>query len=92
MHISAFQLLTRNEQITEIYKNGVFIGKQKFRYSHIKIYYQLYGFYIQLSYEIYRKYIVELLICDNVKFIEPMLPAINIDEILKYITSQNTIK
>ena len=92
MHISAFQLLTRNEQITEIYKKGVFIGKQKFRHSHIKIYYQLYGFYIQLRYEIYRKYIVELLICDNVKFIEPMLPAINIDEILNYITSQNTIK
>ncbi len=92
MNISAFQLLSRNEQITEIYQKGVFIGKRKFRQSHIKIYYQLYGFYIQLSYEIYRKYIVQLLICDNVKFIEPMLPLINIDEILNYITSPKTIK
>ncbi len=92
MNISAFQLLSRNEQITEIYTQGVFIAKQTSTHFHIKVYFQLYGFYIQVCYESYRKYIIHLLVSDNVKFVEHLLPDVNIEEIIDYITSHNTIK
>ncbi len=91
MQISAFQLLSRNDQIEEIYEVGVYIGKQKSKFSsNIIIYYQVYGFYTQLRYNKYRENIVNLTISDSPDFIDHMLTAINIDEITDFITLSKT--
>lgn len=92
MHISAFQLLSRNEQIEEIYNNGIYIGKliSKFQ-SHKMVFYQLNDFYIRISYESYRKKIGRIMVSDDVFFIEQLLPSISIEEILNFITTSKKV-
>lgn len=82
MKLSNFRLLSNNDQISLLHEEGVFVGKRRDKGMSV-ILYQLEGFYIEIFYKEYRRYIHHLYCFESTNELRPYLKQINVDELIK---------
>jgi hypothetical protein len=70
-------LLTQSEQVEQLYRNGVYIGKRKVGKTAIVLY-QLEGFYAEVYYQKYRCVIESVNCFACTARLDPYLAEINI--------------
>jgi hypothetical protein len=80
MTMTEFKKLKECEQIDIIYDQGTYIGKCKAGILDVLLY-QVEGFYVELFYREYRRYITKINCFSSTAFLDPYLEQIN----LKYL-------
>lgn len=85
MNLCNFRLLNNTDQINLLYKDGVFIGKRK-ENGKVVLLYQLEGFYVEIFYEEYRKYIRHINCFESTKKLTPYLKQINVEELIRCVS------
>lgn len=84
MTIPQFQELSYDDKVDLLYKQGVYIGKQK-EGCHTKVLYQLDSFYVEIYYTKYRR-LISHLVCFNFNdMLNPYLSQVDVGEIIKYV-------
>jgi hypothetical protein len=78
MTLIEFQLLNRPDQISILYKHGVYIGKRKHGYLTALLY-QLDSFYIEVVYQTYRRHIARIKCSDSTHILDPYLEQIDVE-------------
>ena len=78
MTLIEFQLLHTPDQISILYKQGVYIGKRKQGHLTILLY-QVESFYIEVVYEMYRRYIAKIKCSDSTDILDPYLEQIEVE-------------
>ena len=86
MSPNEFNLLDQNNKVKLIYRHGIYIGKERLNNNIISLYYQLNGFYVNLTYSTYRYTILEISLFRDPEPIYKFLDQINVDEVLHLIT------
>jgi len=82
MTLNEFKRLSQSEQVRQLYKDGVFVGKQKGAAENTIIY-QLHSFYVEVRYVRYRYFVQSIIAHDDVSKIEAFLPPIDIDQLMR---------
>ncbi len=78
MTLLEFQSLSKEEQITILYHQGVYVGKRKAD-KHTLLLYQLESFYVELSYVNYRRSVYKIHVTDATIVLDPYLEQITIE-------------
>jgi hypothetical protein len=78
MKLADFKSLSRDEQVTILYQEGVYIGKKKVEKLTVLLY-QLESFYVELFYSSYRRSIQKLRVTDSTFILDPYLEQIEIE-------------
>lgn len=78
MKMNEFQLLSQQEQITILYRQGIYIGK-KMTGKFTKMLYQLECFYVEIIYSSYRRTIQKIIYSDSTAILDPYLDQIPIE-------------
>ena len=78
MTLIEFQLLHIPDQISILYKHGVYIGKRKQGHLTILLY-QLESFYIEVVYQMYRRYIAKIKCSGSTDILDPYLEQIDVE-------------
>jgi hypothetical protein len=81
MNLYEFEMLTDNEQVDLLYKEGVYLGKRKVG-EYSVVLYQVDNFYIEILYKKYRYYISRIRCFTSVKLLDPYLSQIDIVELI----------
>ena len=81
MTLFDFQLLSRNEQVSMLYEEGVYIGKRKEGGLTILLY-QVDSFYVEVYYRKYRKYIDRIRCSASTVMLDPYLEQINVEHVV----------
>ena len=76
-----FQLLPEQLQIETLYRNGVYIGKQKRKLSIILLY-QLESFYVEVFYRKYRSHVKHLHCFESTELLDPYLEQIDVENLV----------
>jgi hypothetical protein len=84
MTMPEFYILSYNEKIDLLYKEGVYIGKQKERHL-TKVLYQLDSFYVEIYYKKYRQFINQVKCFTGTDRLDPYLLQIDVEDIIKYV-------
>ncbi|MBD0352864.1 MAG: hypothetical protein ICV65_17120 [Flavisolibacter sp.] len=74
-----FQLLSDNEKITLLYEDGSYIGKRRVNH-HVVLLYQFEGFYVEVFYKSYRKFIDYFHCFETTTFLDPYLEEIDVEK------------
>lgn len=82
MMLYDFSLLDQQEQIDLLYKEGSYIGKRR-QSSYTLVLYQLDGFYVEVIYRKYRRFVYRIHAFNSVSGIEPYLQHIDVQELVK---------
>ncbi len=82
MTLFEYQLLTENEKIDLLYKEGIYIGKRKERGNSI-ILYQYGDFYVEIYYRKYRCFISHIKCFKSTEPLNPYLEQISIEDLVK---------
>ena len=77
MTMKEFQSLHEDEQLTILYKRGVYIGKSYGEY--VSLLYQLEAFYVQIFYKSYRRQIHQMNYSDSASILDPYLEQIRVE-------------
>ena len=77
MKIYQFRLLSQDDQVEALQKDGVFIGKKRYG-RQIRVLFQLDSFYVEVIYTKYRVSISHFRCFTSVALIEPYLDQIRI--------------
>ena len=75
--LSEFLELSTEEQFRLLHKDGVFVGKRKVEQQTVVLL-QLYGFYVEVYYKVYRKEMERLITSANTDILQPYLDQSNI--------------
>jgi hypothetical protein len=78
MTLFEFKLLSDEDQLNLLYKEGVYIGKRKEDGKTILLY-QLDSFYVEVFYRKYRYFVSEIKCTDSTSCLEPYLEQINVE-------------
>ena len=78
MKQSAFSALTISDQLGQLWRKGVYIGKRKEDGRVITIY-QLESFYVEIYYRKYRSVIEYIVISEDPLILEPYLEQIEVE-------------
>ena len=78
MQIDAFRLLSYDEQVDVLYREGIYIGKKRIGDETVLLY-QLDAFYVKLFYSKYRETVRNIFIFTSTRFITDYLHHINIE-------------
>jgi hypothetical protein len=78
MKLSDFEWLSKGEQITVLYREGVYIGKKKIG-QYTGLMFQLESFYVEIIYADYRKVIFKIRCSDYTTILEPYLEQIDVE-------------
>ena len=78
MRMHEFQLLSRDEQIAILYKEGIYIGKKKTG-EIIILLYQFASFYVEITYASYRRAIQNIVYSESTSVLDPYLEQIPIE-------------
>ena len=78
MTLLEFQLLNTREQISILYKHGVYIGKRKQAHLTILLY-QVESFYIEVVYQMYRRYVAKIKCTESTAVLDPYLEQIDVE-------------
>jgi hypothetical protein len=78
MTLFDFKLLTEEDQLDLLHKEGVYIGKRKEAGLTILLY-QLDSFYVEVFYKKYRYYVHELKCTDLMSCLDPYLEQIKVE-------------
>ena len=78
MKPSAFNALTISDQLGQLWRKGVYIGKRKEDGRVITIY-QLESFYVEIHYRKYRSVIENIVISEDPLILEPYLEQIEVE-------------
>jgi hypothetical protein len=77
-----FQTFSETVQLDILHRDGVYVGKLVVN-GQITILFQLYAFYVEVQYKLYRQDINRLLATDNPDILTPYLNQIDIDALKK---------
>ena len=81
MTLLEFQHLNIQEQISILYKHGVYIGKTK--HGHLTILlYQIDSFYVEVVYRMYRRYVAMIKCSDSTVILDPYLEQIDVEHLV----------
>lgn len=80
--LSEFRELAQELQFKILHKDGVHVGKRIID-GQMVILLQLYGFYVEVYYEEYRKKIHNIITSDSTDILQPYLDQINIRDLNK---------
>jgi hypothetical protein len=81
MTLVDFQLLHIQDQISILYKHGVYIGKRK--RGHLTILsYQIESFYVEVVYRMYRRHIIKIKCSDSTDVLDPYLEQIDVEHLV----------
>lgn len=78
MTLCEFRQLSYSQQIKLLYEDGTYIGKRK-KTGLTFLLYQLAGFYIEISYSLYRLKIEGLNFSESMEMLEPYLEQVEIE-------------
>lgn len=78
MTLFEFKLLTHEDQLDLLYKEGAYIGKRR-ENGKIILLYQLDSFYVEVFYKKYRYFVSDVKCTDSISCLEPYLEQINIE-------------
>lgn len=78
MTLIEFELLHTPDQISILYKHGVYIGKRKRGHLTILLY-QVDSFYIEVVYQMYRRYIAKIKCTESTDVLDPYLEQIDVE-------------
>ena len=81
IQIDQFRLLSYDEQVDMLYREGIYIGKKRSGDDTILLY-QLDSFYVKIFYSKYRERVQSLCVFDSTRYINEYLDHINIGEVL----------
>ncbi len=81
MTLFDFQLLSKNEQVDLLYKEGVYIGKRKINNSCVLLY-QLESFYIEVFYKKYRCSVIRIHCFRSTTLLDPYLEQIDVEHLV----------
>lgn len=77
MTLFDFKLLTQQEQIEEVYRHGVYIGKRK-ELARTVLLYQVESFYVELFYTKYRHIVSNIRSSLSTSVLDPYLEQIEV--------------
>jgi hypothetical protein len=78
--LSEFSKLSPEHQLQLLHCDGVHVGKRKVGRRTVVLL-QLYGFYVEVHYKVYRKEIHHLITSKNTDILQPYLNQINIPDL-----------
>jgi hypothetical protein len=78
MTLFEFQLLPTSDQISILYKHGVYVGKRKQGHLTILLY-QVDSFYVEVIYRMYRRYIARIRCSESTALLDPYLEQIDVE-------------
>lgn len=81
MTLFDFQLLSKNEQVDLLYKEGVYIGKRKINNSCVLLY-QLESFYIEVYYKKYRCSVIRIHCFRSTTLLDPYMEQIDVEHLV----------
>jgi hypothetical protein len=81
MTLFDFQVLPQPEQIDFLYREGVYIGKRR-QDTYTLVLYQVEGFYVEIWYLHYRKWIERLYCFRSTALLDPYLELINVEHLV----------
>ena len=81
MKMLEFKLMDQSDQINVLYREGTYIGKRK-KNNQDLVLYQLDGFYIEIIYIEYRRFIQKIRCFSSTYLIEPYLEQINVPSLV----------
>lgn len=73
-----FQLLTEQEQVGQLYEEGVYIGKRKINNRAVLLY-QLDSFYVEVYYLSYRRKVQKIRCSGSTSLLDPYLEQIDVE-------------
>ncbi len=82
VNISEFNTLSKEMQLDILQRDGAHVGKRIVNGKKM-ILYQLYGFYVEISYKDYRKDINSITTSESSEIVEPYLNQIHIRDLDK---------
>ena len=85
-----FNQLSQKEQLDILHVDGVYVGKRIVEVQTVVLF-QLYGFYIEVFYKLYRKEIDHIQTSDNMEVLSPYLNQVNVRDINKDIEWDNCL-
>ena len=81
MMLLEFQSLSCHDQISILYKHGVYIGKRKRGHLTLLLY-QIDSFYIEVVYVMYRRHIASIKCSDSTVILDPYLEQIDVEHLV----------
>jgi hypothetical protein len=81
MKLVEFQLLQIQDQISTLYKHGVYIGKRKRGHLTILLY-QIESFYVEVVYRMYRRHIAKIKCSESTVVLDPYLEQIHVEHLV----------
>lgn len=81
MTVIEFNLLAVSDKLDLIYKQGIYIGKQKTTDGSILLY-QLDSFYTEIIYTMHRKYVAKINCFTSIDRLDPYLDQVSIEAII----------
>ena len=81
MTLLEFQLLNTKDQVSILYKHGVYIGKRKQGHLTILLY-QIESYYVEVVYQMYRRYIAKIRCSDSILVLDPYLEQIDVEHLV----------
>ncbi len=81
MKLHDFELMTQTEQIDQLYRSGVYLGKRRDVFSVILLY-QLESFYVEIYYRKYRSHVKNLHCFETTELLDPYLEQIDVENLV----------
>jgi hypothetical protein len=81
MTLMEFQVLSVEDQINVLYKDGVYIGKRKQAHL-IRLLFQVDSFYVEVAYRMYRRYIAAIRCSGSTSLLDPYLEQIDVEHLV----------
>lgn len=82
MTLFEFRVLTDDEQVDHLYRDGVYIGKRKDKGVSVVLY-QLGGFYVEVYYHQYRRHVCRINGFSSTGPLDPYLQEINVEDLVR---------
>ena len=83
MSIYEFHLLTEDEQLHQLWSNGMYIGKRR-HHDYTYILFQLDAFYVELSYRKYRTQLCRVHCTRSTNILDPYLHFVEVEVLANY--------
>ena len=81
MNLSAFNDLPNDQQLIEVISSGIFLLETE-RYGHSAQLFELYGFYVEVFFQLRSNKVVMIRAFDHPSRLEPYLEAVDISEVV----------
>ena len=82
LRLTDFTELSLNQQFDILHADGVYVGKRKINGQTVVLL-QLYSFYVEVFYKVYRKEIDYILSSDNTDLLQPYINQVHVRDLNK---------